>query len=79
MRETSIEVIAHLGEHAFHDSSAAGAFVVLFTLAKKAPAAGHRLTAFRLIGPKSPEEKNVLLRQVVQSEAGDSKKNAAIV
>jgi len=62
LRETSIETLAHLGEHAFHDSSAAGAFVVLFTLAKKAPADDHRLTAFRLIGPKSPEEKDALLK-----------------
>lgn len=62
LRETSIETLAHLGEHAFHDSSAAGAFVVLFTLAKKAPSDGHRLTAFRLIGPKSPEEKDAHLR-----------------
>ncbi|MFH0801979.1 MAG: N-6 DNA methylase, partial [bacterium] len=62
LRDTSIETLAHLGEHAFLDSSAAGAFVVLFTLAKKAPAGDHRLTAFRLIGPKSPEEKELLLR-----------------
>jgi len=62
LRETSIETLAHLGEHAFNDSSAAGAFVVLFTLAKKTPADDHRLTAFRLIGPKSPEEKATHLR-----------------
>ncbi|MFH1148385.1 MAG: DNA methyltransferase [Pseudomonadota bacterium] len=67
LRGTSIEVLAHLGEHAFHDSSAAGAFVVLFTLAKKAPANDHHLTAFRLIGPKSPEEKDRLLRQALNS------------
>jgi len=61
--ETSIETLAHLGEHAFQDSSAAGAFVVLFTLAKTPSKDDHRLTAFRLIGPKSPEEKAGYLRR----------------
>jgi hypothetical protein len=67
LRETTIETLAHLGEHAFQDSSAAGAFVVLFTLEKGPPSDDHRLTAFRLIGPKSPEEKDRLLRQALQS------------
>jgi hypothetical protein len=61
LRETSIEAIAHLGEHAFHDSAAAGAFVASFVVAKVEPAAAHRLTAFRLVGPKSPDEKQALL------------------
>jgi hypothetical protein len=65
LRETSIETLAHLGEHAFQDSSAAGAFVVLFNLAKTPPKADHRLTAFRLIGPKSSEEKDALLLKTI--------------
>lgn len=62
LRKTRIEEIAHLGEHAFHDSAAAGAFVALFVLAKVQPSAEHRVTAFRLVAPKSPEEKDYLLR-----------------
>lgn len=65
LRATTIETLAHLGEHAFDDSSAAGAFVVLFVLAKTPPAPEHRLTAFRLVGPKSAAEKDALLRLVV--------------
>ncbi|NPV28414.1 MAG: BREX-1 system adenine-specific DNA-methyltransferase PglX [Firmicutes bacterium] len=62
LRATTIETLAHLGEHAFDDSSAAGAFVVLFVLAKTPPAPEHRLTAFRLVGPKSAAEKDELLQ-----------------
>ncbi|MDO9541945.1 MAG: BREX-1 system adenine-specific DNA-methyltransferase PglX [Kiritimatiellia bacterium] len=71
LRETSIETLAHLGEYAFQDSSAAGAFVVLFTLAKTPPKTDHRLTAFRLIGPKSPEEKDeLLLKSITNGQIG---------
>ncbi len=61
LRDTAIEIIAHLGEHAFDDPAAAGAFVVLFTLAKVIPASKHKISAFRLIGMKSPEEKKHFL------------------
>ncbi len=70
LRETTIETLAHLGEHAFEDAQAAGAFVTAFVLARSAPAPEHRLTAFRLIGPKSPEEKDAILRQAIASLAG---------
>ncbi len=72
LRETTIEVLGHLGEHAFVDSAAAGAFVAMFVLSKAAPAQDHRLTAFRLIGPKSPEEKDLLLRQAIAALREDS-------
>lgn len=83
LRATTVEVLAHLGEHAFHDAAAAGAFVALFVVAKAAPAAAHRLTAFRLVGPKSPEEKDVLLRQAIASlrnseQATDQHSNEAV-
>lgn len=65
LRETTIEALAHLGEHAFHDSSAAGAFAALFVLARTEPRPDQRLTAFRLVGPKSPEEKDALLREAI--------------
>lgn len=61
LRDTTIETLAHLGEHAFNDSSAAGAFVVLFTLTNIEPRPEHRITAFRLIGQKSSEEKERLM------------------
>lgn len=66
LRETTIETLAHLGEHAFNDSAAAGAFVALFTLSRRSPDPGHRLTAFRLVGPKSGEEKDGLLREAIR-------------
>jgi hypothetical protein len=67
LRDTTIEALVHLGEHAFHDSAAAGAFVALFVLARGEPPPDHRLTAFRLIGPKTPEEKDALLREAIAS------------
>jgi hypothetical protein len=69
LRETTIEALAHLGEHAFEDPAAAGAFVVVFVLARAASRVEHRLTAFRLIGPKSPEEKDAMLREAIVSLA----------
>ncbi|MGA2451623.1 MAG: N-6 DNA methylase, partial [Polyangiaceae bacterium] len=66
LKVTSLEVVAHLGEHAFHDSSAAGAFVAMFVAARTEPAAEHRLTALRLVGPKNPEEKDRLLQRAVR-------------
>lgn len=70
LRETTIEALAHLGEHAFHDSSAAGAFATQFVLARTEPGPDHRLTAFRLVGPKSPEEKDALLRAALRAKRG---------
>lgn len=61
LQDTAIELIAHLGEHAFEDPAAAGAFVALFVFAKTTPSLEHRITAFRLIGPKSSSEKDTLL------------------
>ena len=64
-----IEALAHLGEQAFEDPAAAGAFVVIFVLARSVPAAEHRMTAFRLVGPKSPEEKDAILRDAIRALA----------
>jgi len=63
LREASIETLVHLGPGAFGEISGEVVNIVLFTLAKNAPADDHRLTAFRLIGPKSPEEKDMLLKE----------------
>lgn len=67
LRDSAIEMLAHLGEHAFEDPAAAGAFVVMFVLARKTAAADHRLTAFRVVGPKSPQEKDAILKEAVAS------------
>lgn len=67
LRETAIEAVAHLGEHAFGETSAAGAFATMFTMARKNPSPAYRLTGFRLVGPKSPEEKDTLLREAINS------------
>ncbi|MEI7646040.1 MAG: N-6 DNA methylase [Chloroflexales bacterium] len=68
LRETSIEGVAHLGEFAFEESAAAGAFAAMFTLNNAPPPATHRLTAFRLIGLKSAAEKAKLLREATIME-----------
>jgi len=65
LRTAAFDVVAHLGEHAFGDSSAAGAFAAMFTFRNEAPKSEHRLTAFRLVGPKSPAEKASLLRGAI--------------
>jgi len=39
-------------------------------MAVASPAPDHRLTAFRLVGPKSPEEKNALLVRAIDSLRG---------
>lgn len=57
----TLETVAHLGEHAFDDTSAAGAFVAAFIIANVIPIERHQITAFRVISPKSPQEKNALL------------------
>lgn len=67
LRETTIETLAHLGEHGFTDPAAAGAFVVLFCLRNAVPTDAHRLRAYRLVGPKTPDEKRVLLLQEIAS------------
>ena len=65
LRETSIEILSHLGPSAFGEISGEVVSIVLCILAKNPPAADHHLTAFRLIGPKSPEEKDELLLKTI--------------
>ena len=77
LRDITIEILAHLGEHAFNENAAAAAFVVLFSLARAEPRQDHRLTAFRPIGPKSPHEKDAMLRQSVASMRVESASNPA--
>jgi hypothetical protein len=65
----AVTTLAHLGEHGFEETAAAGAFVALFTLRTQRPAPEHRMTAFRLVGPKSPAEKHRLLLQAIEGKA----------
>lgn len=58
---TTIETLAHLGPGAFGEISGEVVNIVLFTLTNIEPSPEHRITAFRLIGPKSPEEKERLM------------------
>jgi len=73
LRETSIERLAHLGEYAFEDASAAGAFAAMFVLAKLQPSTNHQMVGVRLIGLRSPSDKAVALRSLraADGRAGD--------
>jgi hypothetical protein len=65
LEQTSLTTIAHLGPRAFEEISGEVVNIALFTLRAAPPAAEHRLTAFRLIGPKSAAEKDALLRRAI--------------
>lgn len=67
LRETTIEALAHLGPRAFAEIGGEVVNTALFVLARAEPAPHQRLTAFRLVGPKSPEEKDALLREAIGS------------
>jgi len=68
LRETSMQTLAHLGEFAFEETAAAGAFVAMFVLANRKPFSEHRMTAFRLVGLRSAEEKKAILIKVRDSK-----------
>ena len=65
LRDATIEALAHLGPRAFGEISGEVVNTALFVLARSEPSPDHRLTAFRLVGPKSPEEKDALLREAI--------------
>lgn len=67
LRDTTIETLAHLGPGAFGEISGEVVNIVLFTLTNIKPSPEHRITAFRLIGQKNPEEKNKLLRRSIKT------------
>ncbi len=62
LRETAIETLGHLGSRAFREISGEVVNTALFVLARRPLDPDHRLTAFRLVGATSPEEKDRLLR-----------------
>jgi hypothetical protein len=61
LRETRIETLAHLGEFAFEEAAAAGAFVAMFVFANRKPSNEDRMAAFRLVGLKNSLEKGQFL------------------
>lgn len=69
LRETAIESLAHLGEYAFEEVSAAGAFAALFIIQKQAPIRQHQMMTLRLVGLKSPEEKATVLEKVKYTQS----------
>jgi hypothetical protein len=59
---TAVITLAQLGPRAFDEIAGEVVNVALFALRVQAPLANHRMTGFRLVGPKSPTEKDLLLR-----------------
>jgi len=70
LRQTNVEVLAHLGEYAFEEAAAAGAFVVMFTIANGQPSKEHRVVAFRLVGVRSADEKAQNLKHTKRVHEG---------
>jgi hypothetical protein len=69
LRDGTIETLAHLGPNAFGEISGEVVNIVLFVVANADPPAEHHLTALRLIGPKSPQKKDRLLREALGTPA----------
>lgn len=65
LRDTTVESLAHLGPNAFDEISGEVVNVALFVIAASVARTTHRLTAFRLIGPRSPTNKSSLLREAL--------------
>lgn len=68
LRETTIEALAHLGPRAFGEIGGEVVNIAVFVLARLLPPAEHRLTAFRLVGLKGPEEKDAALRDALSPQ-----------
>jgi hypothetical protein len=69
---TAVTTLAHLGPRAFEEIAGEVVNVALFTLRASRPPAEHRMTAFRLVGPKSPAEKHRLLVRAMESVRRDA-------
>jgi hypothetical protein len=63
---SAVEALAHLGSAAFEEISGEVVQNVMFVLANSNPAPTHRMTAFRLVGLRSPGEKARVLREAVR-------------
>ena len=67
LERTTVATLAHLGPRAFEEIGGEVVNIALFTLRTAPPEPEHRLVAFRLVGPKSPSEKDALLRDAVRA------------
>lgn len=65
LRDVTLESLAHLGPNAFDEIGGEVVNVSLSVFAVSRPPNSHRLTAFRLIGPKTTADKALLLREAV--------------
>src|SRR5204863_3226218 len=63
LEQTAVTTLAHLGPCAFAEISGEVVNTALFTLRAARPTVEHCLVAYRLVGLKSPAEKDALLRQ----------------
>jgi hypothetical protein len=62
LRETSVEVIGHLGANAFHEGPQGFDYgIALFTLRSAPATPDHQIRALRLIGSRTSEEKAELM------------------
>lgn len=65
LNSATVTTLAHLGAQAFEEIGGEVVRVALFTIRCEAADDSHRITAFRLIGPKSPSRKDQILRAAV--------------
>ncbi len=72
LARTAVTTLAHLGPRAFEEIVGEVVNVALFTLRTGSPAPEHRITAFRLVGPKSPAAKHRLLLEAIESLQRDA-------
>ncbi|MES4792705.1 MAG: hypothetical protein C4321_06680, partial [Chloroflexota bacterium] len=66
---TAVTSLAQLGPRSFEEIAGEVVNVALFCLRAERPHPEHRMTAFRLVGPKSPADKHRLLLQATKGEA----------
>ena len=69
LQNQRLERLVHLGPRAFEEISGEVVNIALFVLGRCEPSPEHRLWAARLIGLKSPAEKDRLLREAVRALA----------
>ncbi len=72
LHQTTIEVLAHLGRGAFNEISGEVVNSVMFVLANVRAEQQHSITAFRVIGPDTPSEKDKLLQSYALSESNSA-------
>ena len=68
LRDSTIEVLAHLGANAFDEISGEVVQTVLFVLCNQLPKSQHRIIAYRVIGPQDATEKAKALLPKQQSQ-----------